>query len=210
MLPAFTRAKINPLHPLPPTFGIFFMDIFRRLSFSFAYFRRPPWDSGVTPPELFSFLEDRPPGRAIDLGCGTGTNAITLASYGWQVTGVDFAPAAIKRARQKAQRAGVTANFIVGDVTRLGGFGGPYELVLDIGCFHSLSQKWKKNYTCEVNRLLAPGGNWFLYGFLAASSSPGISPSDLDSIRGLFRVISCQEGVDRGRRPSAYFIIQKN
>lgn len=185
------------------------MDIFRRLSFSFSYFRRPPWDTGVTPPELLSFLEGRPPGRAIDLGCGTGTNAITLASYGWQVTGVDFIPAAIKKARQKARQSGVTAEFIVGDVTRLDRLSGPYELALDIGCFHSLPEKGKKDYTRQVDRLLAPGGIWFLYGFLTEFSPPGIFPSDIDAIRGLFRMTSYKDGLDQGKRPSAYFTLQK-
>lgn len=185
------------------------MNILRWLSFFFSYFRRPPWDSGVTPPELFSFLEGRSPGRAIDLGCGTGTNTITLASYGWQVTGVDFIPAAIRQARQKARRAGMKADFVLGDVTRLDRFDGPYELALDIGCFHSLSEKGKKEYIRQVDRLLAPGGFWFLYGFLTEFSTPGIFPSDIDAIRGLFRMISYQERFDRGKRASAYFTLQK-
>lgn len=185
------------------------MDVFRRWSFLFSYFRRPPWDSGVTPPELLSFLEGRSPGRAIDLGCGTGTNVITLASYGWQATGIDFVPVAIKQARQKARQAGVTADFITGDVTRLDRLSGPYDLALDIGCFHSLSERGKKEYLCAVDRLLAPGGIWFLYGFLTEFAPPGIFPSDLDAIRGLFRLISYQEGFDRGGRASAYFTLQK-
>jgi SAM-dependent methyltransferase len=185
------------------------MNILNRLWFSISYFRRPPWDSGVTPPELLAFLEDRPPGRAIDLGCGTGTNVITLASYGWQVTGVDFVPAAIKQARGKARLAGVTADFQVGDVTRLDRFAGPYELALDIGCFHSLSEKGKMIYMRQVDKLLVPGGFWFLYGFLTEFSPPGIFPSDIDAIRGLFRMISYKDGFDRGQRPSAYFTLQK-
>ncbi len=185
------------------------MDFMRRLTFLFSYLRRPPRDSGVTPPELLAFLKDRPPARAIDLGCGTGTNVITLASYGWQVTGVDFVPAAIKQAREKARRAGVAANFVVGDVTRLDRFEGSFELVLDIGCFHGLSEKGKVDYIRQVDRLLVPGGVWFLYGFLTEFSPPGIFPSDIDAIRGLFRMISYQDGFDRGNRASAYFILQK-
>ena len=76
--------------------------------FSLWYFRRPPWDSGITPPELLEYLESRPAaGRAIDLGCGTGTNVITMARMGWQVTGVDFVPKAIDLAREKARKAGL-------------------------------------------------------------------------------------------------------
>jgi len=68
------------------------MNLLRRINFNLWYFRRPPWDRGISPPELFDFISKHPAGRAIDLGCGTATNVITLAQNGWQVTGIDFAP----------------------------------------------------------------------------------------------------------------------
>lgn len=66
--------------------------------------RQTPWDTQVTPPEVMEFIARTPPGKAVDLGCGTGTNAITLARHGWRVTGVDFVPKAILAARAKAAR----------------------------------------------------------------------------------------------------------
>ena len=80
------------------------MNFLRRLQFNFWYFRNPPWDSGITPPELFEFIQSHPAGRAIDIGCGTGTNVITLAKIGWQVTGFDFAARAIQLAKRKAKK----------------------------------------------------------------------------------------------------------
>ncbi|HZD55845.1 MAG TPA: class I SAM-dependent methyltransferase, partial [Anaerolineales bacterium] len=71
------------------------MKILRRIFFNLWYYREPPWDTGISPPELLAFIESHPAGQALDLGCGTGTNVITLARNGWQVTGVDFAPRAI-------------------------------------------------------------------------------------------------------------------
>ena len=66
-----------------------------------------PWDTGVTPPEVVELIEgDHPPtGRALDLGCGTGTNVAYLAAHGFEVVGIDFSRPAIERAR--ARLAGV-------------------------------------------------------------------------------------------------------
>jgi len=184
----------------------------RRIAFHLSYFRRPPWDSGLTPPELLAFLKSHPPGRAIDLGCGTGTNVITLARLGWQATGVDFIPRAIDQACKKAKLAGVSADLRVGDVTRLDGIDGPFDFVLDLGCFHGLTEKEKGDYLRQIDRIMAPGGAWFLYAFLrpgANVSPPGLSPVDLERLSARFILHSRTEGFERGVRPSAYFVFQK-
>lgn len=174
------------------------------------YLRRPVWDSGISPPELLTFLETQPPARAIDLGCGTGTNVITLAQKGWRVTGVDFVPRAVEIARHKAQQAGVKVDLRVGDVTQLDGIVGPFDLALDLGCFHSLSEKGKGEYLRQLTRILAPGGIWFLYAFLASMrTTPGLSPENFEQILACFRLVSYQDGVDRKNRPSSYFLFSK-
>src|SRR5260370_14518015 len=86
-------------------------------------------DTGVSPPELVSVVEGPgklEPGKALDLGCGTGTNSIYLARHGWETTGVDFVPRAIAQARRKAAAAGASPRFLVGDVTRLTDLGMGY------------------------------------------------------------------------------------
>ncbi len=187
------------------------MDFFRRISFNFLYLRRPPWDSGITPPELLSFLQNDHPGRGIDLGCGTGTNVITMTRMGWQMTGVDFASYAIARARQKAKKAQIRADFVVGDVTDLQGISGPFDFALDLGCFHSLSAQGKLDYVRELKRILHPGGIWFLYAFtrpITRPSAPGLADSDLSRLLADFSLLSRQDGLDHQTRPSAYFIFQ--
>ncbi len=81
---------------------------------------------------------ERPYGRALDLGCGSGIWAVKLAARGWRVTGVDFVPKALRRARERAREAGVEVQLVEGDVTALAdvGGGGGYRLLMDFGCFH--------------------------------------------------------------------------
>src|ERR1700730_7210220 len=95
----------------------------RRLFFQMAYlFGFKPWDSGVPPPELIEVIEGSnalPPGRAIDLGCGTETSCKYTLAHVWYVCRVHFAHREICVARKKAPRA----NLLVGDVTKLGEVG---------------------------------------------------------------------------------------
>lgn len=187
-------------------------DLLRRLFFRLMYFRRPPWDTGVSPPELLEFLESRPPGRALDLGCGTGTNVITMAQHGWQVTGMDFVPRAISRARRKAYQAGVHADLLTGDVTRLERVHGAFDFALDMGCYHSLSRTGRRSYRENLDRRLKPGGEYLLYGFLNTSGDPedmGIGPPDLSAFSSLFRLVTREDGSEGGRRPSTWLHYQK-
>lgn len=189
-------------------------NFFRRLLFHYWYFRHPAWDTGVSPPELLEFIETHPPGHAIDIGCGTGTNVITLVRAGWRVTGVDFAPRAIKIARQKVEDAGVQAELYVKDATRLQGIEGPFDLAFDLGCFHGIPTDVHKHYLEQLQHILARGGFWLMYGFLkpdAAQLGTGLAQADVDRITASPLIqIWRREGVDDGRgRPSAWFLFQK-
>lgn len=185
----------------------------RRLTFNLWYLRKPPWDSGISPPELLEFIQTHPTGKAIDLGCGTGTNVITLARAGWQVTGVDFAPRAIRIAKAKLKREKIQAELYIGDVTKLEGIMGPFDLALDIGCFHSLSQQGKVDYLIQLDRLLTSNGFWLTYGFFnpdPIQPGPGLTETELKLISTRYSLHSRQDGFDRQKRSSAWFLFQKN
>lgn len=108
------------------------MGLFSRFKFEWRYWHGDtPWDTNITPPEVMEFLATATPGRALDLGCGTGTNAVTLARHGWQATGVDFSPKAIREARRKAQQAGLKIDFYCADVADLGMLSGPFDIKPD-------------------------------------------------------------------------------
>jgi 2-polyprenyl-3-methyl-5-hydroxy-6-metoxy-1,4-benzoquinol methylase len=99
-----------------------------------------PWDQDHIPAELATLVEGSTalaPGRALDLGCGTGTQAVYLAKHGWQVTGVDAVERALAQARRRAEAAGVNVRWMDGDVTQLTslGLGDGFNLLHDRGCF---------------------------------------------------------------------------
>ncbi len=185
------------------------MNVFRRLVFDLWYLRRPPWDSGIVPPEVDDFIREHPPGRALDLGCGTGTSSLALARAGWTVTGVDFARRAITIAKKKAHTANLTIDFRVADVLHLPLLPDPFSLVLDIGCFHGLSPSGKAAYLNQLEYLLAPGGTWLLYGFFKPSDGPGPGLMDADLENIPLKLIKRQDGIDRKTRPSAWLWFKK-
>lgn len=187
-------------------------NLFRRILFQYWYFSQPPWDTGISPPELLEFMENHKPGRAIDIGCGTGTNIITLAKAGWHVTGVDFAPRAIKLARQKIKNAGVHAEVSVNDATKLYGITGPFDFAFDLGCFHGIEKAARLKYLAQLDRILATNGFWLLYAFLnpgTPRSGPGLDEADLSLISTHLTLLSRRDGYDKRDRQSAWFLYQK-
>ncbi len=180
-------------------------------------FSKPPWDSGVTPPEVIEFIaRDSRRGCALDVGCGTGTNAIYLARNGFEVVGVDFSPKAIATARDKARRAGVAVEFHVADVTRLPFLREPFDFILDIGCFHALDAAGRARYAAEIARLARAGGVFLLYAFsprppeqrghLIPTRNAGVAPEEVQQIFARdFALERIERGADRGERPSAWF-----
>ena len=186
----------------------------QRVLYNVWYFFDPPWDTGVTPPEVVEAVEGRDalrPGRALDLGCGTGTNSLYLARHGWQVVGADLALAAIRRARRRAKEAGLSsARFYAADVTRLDFLKPPFDLALDIGCFHGLDAEGQVRYHAQLSRLLEPGARFMLYAFGPRRGrfvNLGITP---DQVRGLFqpdfRLLRVEGGADRGRSSAWYWL----
>ncbi|UVS78677.1 bifunctional 2-polyprenyl-6-hydroxyphenol methylase/3-demethylubiquinol 3-O-methyltransferase UbiG [Actinokineospora sp. UTMC 2448] len=129
-----------------------------------------PWDAEPVMPELVELIEgpDRlTPGRAIDLGCGTGTKSLYLAQHGWTVTGVDIAAEAVKKARRKAAEQGADVDFVQCDLLDIpaGALPGGYDFLLDFGCAHSLRDEAKARYAAAVAGLAAPGATLVLYAF---------------------------------------------
>jgi 2-polyprenyl-3-methyl-5-hydroxy-6-metoxy-1,4-benzoquinol methylase len=159
----------------------------QRLIFEFRYLRkRAPWDTGISPPELLAHLDRTPPGRALDLGCGTGTNAIAMTSRGWSVTAVDISSLAIWMGKMKAAKYNSSVKFLRQNVLALNLSGDPFDLVLDIGCFHSLPTTHRSRYANNLARLLKPEGVFLLYTWLRSRQEPNAAPLGKPQIAALF------------------------
>ncbi len=183
------------------------------LSFNLSYFiGHPRWDTQISPPELLRFISENPPGRALDLGCGTGTNLLTLAKAGWQVTGVDYAWRAIALARRRLAQAGYRADLHLGNVLDLHDLQAPFDLVLDIGCFHGLSEGGKMAYRRNLQRLLAESsGTWLVFGFRneVGEEGFGISSEDIATISQELQLISREDSLDRDH-PATWLMFRKS
>jgi SAM-dependent methyltransferase len=135
---------------------------------TYRYFRAP-WDirAGEAREELVSLVEGGclQPCLAIDLGCGTGANAVYLAQRGFEVTGLDFAEAAIEKAKARAREAGVQVNFIVDDLTDLRHVSEIFDFLLDCGVLDDLRPRQRQPYLRNMLPLAHSGSLYLLWGF---------------------------------------------
>jgi len=178
------------------------MNVFFRVAYLVGF---KPWDSGVTPPELVAVVEGAnalEPGRALDLGCGTGTNAIYLARHGWEVTAIDFTPRAVAAARRKVEATTVRPRILEGDVTRLEslGIGTGFSLLLDLGCYHSIPDAGRDGYARGVTAAAAPGARLLMFGFAPHQmrfGPAGFTREELQRRFPQWRIESAERGTDR-------------
>jgi SAM-dependent methyltransferase len=117
--------------------------------------------------ELVGGSNPLPPGRALDLGSGTGRNAIYLAEHGWDAVGVEMSGYAVDVARRKVAERGVPARFVQGDVTRLPDLdiGAEFSLFMDGGCYHTIPPGHRDAYGESVTAVAAPGARLIMVGF---------------------------------------------
>jgi cyclopropane fatty-acyl-phospholipid synthase-like methyltransferase len=159
--------------------------LFYRLGFT-------PWeqvgDSGQAQISRLLMREDlaeAPYGKALDIGCGRGGHSIELARRGWEVTGIDFVPQAVRQARQKAAAAGVDARFLQGDATTMASIvGSGYRFMLDVGCFHSINPAGRAAYAREATAVAVPDAVLLLFAITGGTRRPlppGIDPQQIEA-----------------------------
>ncbi len=122
-----------------------------------------PWDSGMPDTALINLVTSWPntPGKVLDIGCGTGTNAVWLAEQGAEVTGLDISTSAIALAEQRRAEHGVNCRLMAEDFLTCSLEPDSFDLIFDRGCFHCISEENQRRYVEKAATCLQPDGLWF-------------------------------------------------
>jgi SAM-dependent methyltransferase len=132
-------------------------------NFELAYRGTPPWDIG-RPQKEYVQLEQAGEivGSVLDVGCGTGENALYLAAQGHDVWGIDFTPTAIQKAQEKAAQRHLTATFRVLNVLELHTLGRTFDTVIDSGLFHVFGDEERPPFVDNLAAVIRRGGTYFM------------------------------------------------
>jgi SAM-dependent methyltransferase len=179
-----------------------------RRAYDLMYRVGAPWESGPRA-ELVDLVTTGRirPGRAVDLGCGSGANAVFLATQGFDVTGVDFSPVALSAARRAARDGAVEIRFVNADLTAAPEWadGDGYDLVVDYGALDDLRGAARRAMAALVHRITHPGSVvvlWCIYDEIAwwrraGARFPGLLPGEVH------RLFGAAFTVDRLPEPAA-------
>jgi SAM-dependent methyltransferase len=191
--------------------------LFYRLGFT-------PWDGHPLAQSLRNLVEDSaaqgspalPAAAALELGCGTGDTSIYLAKQGWQITAVDFVPAALDKARAKARVDNVTVDFVQADVRQLrqAGITAPLQLIVDNGCLHNMNEDDRDAYVREVTAVAAPDARLLIVAFVPGGrfGVRGIDRAELERrFTGAWTLLSAgdEQELDREKTPTRYYLFQR-
>lgn len=172
-------------------------------------FSKPRWDDGSIPQQVVDLASQVRKGRVLDLGCGSGTDAIYLAQQGFTVVGVDGSPVAIRRAQRKAAQAGVNPAFLIQDVTRLEFLQDPFDAGLDVGCFHGLSKAGKEAYCRGLVRYTHPGSLVLIWGFDQRNPNFGLTPEQVEQTFAPTFALTRLEPSQLHQRPSHWYWLMR-
>ncbi len=146
-----------------------------------------PWDIGGPQPEIVRLASEGAfVGAVLDAGCGSGENALHIASLGLPVLGVDVAETALAIARAKAESRAIEAEFAAADAFELQPLRRTFETVLDCGLFHTFDGDERRRYVTSLASVTAPGTTLYVLCFSDAGPDIGPHPVSRDELRAAF------------------------
>ncbi|GII34231.1 hypothetical protein Pmi06nite_76730 [Planotetraspora mira] len=146
-----------------------------------------PWDIDRPQPAIVRLASEGGfAGAVLDVGCGTGDNALHVASLGFPVLGVDVAETALAIAREKAADRGIAAEFAVADAFRLERLGRRFETVLDCGMFHTCDGDERPRYVASLASVTEHGGTLYVLCFSDEGPDTGPHPVSREELRAAF------------------------
>lgn len=177
--------------------------------------RQPGWDTGLPAEDLRNAVEQGilKPCRVIDLGCGSGTNAVYLAEKGFDVTGVDVAPTALAIGRAKADEADVRVRWLLADVLNLPDLG-TFDLIFDRGCYHNVRYVDAERFVESMRQLMRPGSRALIVS-CNRDRPPGVREQTMrDDFADGFEIVwlkqsEIQTGADASRRHPSWSLMLK-
>jgi ubiquinone/menaquinone biosynthesis C-methylase UbiE len=182
----------------------------------FYRFGFTPWDGHPIAQNLQDLVTELPAGSALDLGCGTGDSSIYLAQHGWKVTGVDYVPQALDKARAKATATNASVNFVRADVTHLSqeGVGTDFQLIVDNGCLHNMSDGDRDAYVREVTAVAAPDARLLIVAFQPGGrfGVRGVQPAEMERrFTSAWTLLSTgsERQLDEAQTPAHYYLYQR-
>lgn len=146
-----------------------------------------PWDIGGPQPAVVRLASAGGfAGAVLDAGCGTGENALHIASLGLPVLGVDVAGTALAMARAKADERGIEAEFAAVDAFELNRLGRRFETVLDCGLFHTFDGDERRGYVASLASVVEPDGTLYVLCFSDEGPESGPHPVSRDELEAAF------------------------
>jgi SAM-dependent methyltransferase len=177
-----------------------------------------PWDTGQPEPVLVEFVASSgvKPSSTLEIGAGTGTNAIWMAERGFDVLGVDVSPLAVERARAKMDGRALRCRFAALDFLAATPPGAPFQFVFDRGCFHVFDEADERQlFAARVAAVLAPGGLWLSLIGSTEGSPREVGPPRRSAVEVTLAIEPALEVVElrsaefHGRNAKAWFCLSR-
>lgn len=177
-----------------------------------------PWDTGQPEPLLVEFVSSGAvaPGAALEIGAGTGTNAIWMAERGFDVFGIDLAPLAVEKANAKMAGRARRCRFETWDFVSAPPPGGSFQFVFDRGCFHVFDEPGEREqFAANVAAVLAPGGLWLSLIGSTEGGSREVGPPRRSAreialaIEPALEIVELRSAEFRGANAKAWFCLSR-